>query len=217
MTSDFPALFQTLSRLKQTKRTGWIDRGIPLPEVESVADHTFMTAIIAWFVASEDPALDADRVLKLAIIHDLAESIVGDRPPYEPDEVPSPDDPEAITAFFSVRHLRSPENAAAKQRDEQAAAAHLVALMPESLGSEISALWDEYESQRTPEARFVKNVDRLEAFLQSRTYLRDRPDVPVGGFADMARKEIDHPALQDIRDATSNSEEPSNPQDSPGP
>lgn len=208
MTSDFPALLRILSRLKQTKRTGWIDRGIPLSEVESVADHSFMTAIIAWFVASEDPALDADRVLKLALIHDLAESIVGDRPPYEPEEVPSPDDPGAIKAFFSVRHLRTPENAAAKQRDERAAATHLVSMLPESLGRDIANLWEEYEAQHTPEARFVKNVDRLEAFLQSRVYLRDHPQVPVGGFADMARKEIDHPALQGIRDAAFDKEEP---------
>jgi putative hydrolase of HD superfamily len=201
MAHDLLALFRTIARLKRTRRTGWVDRGVPSAEVESVADHSFMTALIAWMAAQEDATLDADRVLKLALIHDLAEALVGDRPPYEAHEVPSPDDPAAVRAFFSVRHLRTPENAATKQRDEAEAAAHIISLMPDSMSEEIEALWSEYEEQGSAEARFVKQVDRLEAYLQSRAYLRDHPEIPVEGFADMARKEINHPALTTIRDA----------------
>lgn len=200
MTDNLLELFRTLAHLKRTPRTGWLDRGVPPEHTESVADHTLMTTLIAWIVAMEQPDLDADRVLKLALIHDLAESIVGDRPPYEPHELPT-DDPEALRAFFTVRHLRTPENKAAKQRDEDAAAARLVDLMPASVAAEIAALWREYEDAASPEARFVKNVDTLEAFLQARAYLRDDPHVPVWGFTDMALKEIDHPALTAIRDA----------------
>jgi len=201
MSGDLVALFRTLEHLKRTKRTGWIDRGVPAPEVESVADHTLMTALIAWLAALADETLDADRVLKLAIIHDLAEAIVGDRPPYEPHEVPSRDDIDALRAFFSIRHLRSPENAARKRRDEDAAAQRLIALMPEGVAAGIEALWEEYEAQATPEARFVKQVDRLEAYLQSLTYAERDPELPLWGFTDMAEKEIDHPALTAIRDA----------------
>lgn len=201
MSTSLVTLFRTLENLKRTKRTGWIDRGVPREDVESVADHSLMTALIAWIVAQQEDGLDADRVLKLALIHDFAEATVGDRAPYEPHEVPSPDDPEALLAFFSVRHLRTPENKAAKRRDEDAAASHLINLMPEGADNEISALWEEYAAQETSEARFVKQVETLEAFLQSRTYLRQHPSVPVFGFADMAMKEIDHPSLIAIRDA----------------
>lgn len=207
MTHEFSILFETLAQLKRTKRTGWVDRGVPRAEVESVADHSFMTALIAWIAATDDATLNADRVLKLAIIHDLAEAIVGDRPPYEAHEVPSPDDPDAVLAFFSVRHLRTPENAAAKQRDEDAAAADLMTMMPSAASQEIAALWEEYDAQITPEAQFVKQVDRLEAYLQSRTYLKAHPELPVEGFADMARKEIVHPILTAIRDAAMNGPE----------
>jgi putative hydrolases of HD superfamily len=195
------ALFRTLANLKRTKRTGWIDRGVPAAEVESVADHTLMTALIGWLLALPDASLDADRVLKLAMIHDMAEAIVGDRPPYEPHEVPSREEPEVLRAFFSVRHLRSAENAAAKRQDEDAAAATLISLLPGGVASEIEALWHEYEAQETPEARFVKEVDTLEAYLQSRTYAASGPDLPLWGFTDMAHKEIDHPTLTAIRDA----------------
>jgi putative hydrolase of HD superfamily len=194
-------LFRTLENLKRTKRAGWIDRGVPSADVESVADHTLMTALIAWLLALSDVSLNADRVLKLVMIHDMAEAIVGDRPPYEPHEVPSREEPEVLRAFFSVRHLRTAENAAAKRQDEDAAAARLTSLMPEGAASEIEALWHEYEAQETPEARFVKQVDTLEAYLQSLTYAASAPDLPLWGFTDMARKEIDHPALAAIRDA----------------
>lgn len=200
MSHDLLTLFRTLANLKRTKRTGWLDRGVPPQESESVAEHILLATLIAWIIAQDEDGLDADRVLKLALIHDLAESIVGDRPPYEPHELPT-DDPEALRAFFSVRHPRTAENKAAKQRDEDEAAARLISLMPESVAAEIAELWREYEERSTPEARFVKDVDNLEAFLQSRAYLRNDPQVPVWGFTDMALKEIDHPALAAIRDA----------------
>lgn len=200
-------LFRIVANLKRTPRTGWLDRGLPPAETESVADHGFMTTFIAWVVACDNPNLDADRVLKMALIHDLAEAIVGDRPPYEPHELPV-DDPEALREFFSVRHVRTPENKAIKRRDEDVAAARLIGLMPEPMAAEVSSLWREYEEAATPEARFVKNVDNLEAFLQSRAYLREHPDLPVGGFRDMALQEIDDPMLAAIRDAELGEESP---------
>ena len=199
MSTDLLALFSILRSMKTTPRTGWLDRGIPSEEVESVADHSIMTALIAWIVALDEPDLDADKVLKLAIVHDIAEAIVGDRPPYEPHELPT-NDPDALRAFFSVRHLRTPENRSAKQQDEAEAAARLTGLMGDSAAREIGALLQEYEERSTPEAWFVKDVDNLEAFLQSRAYLSHHPDAPVWGFTDMALKEIDHPALRSIRD-----------------
>lgn len=200
MTTHLLELFRTIATLKRTPRTGWLDRGVPSGDTESVADHSFMTALISWVVAYDNPNVDADRVLKLALIHDLAESIVGDRPPYEAHELPQ-DDPDARDAFFSMRHVRTPENKAIKQRDEAAAMDQLKNLMPHAIADEIAVLWREYEDGATPEARFVKNVDNLEAFLQSRAYLRVAPDLPADGFRDMALREIDDPALAAIRDA----------------
>lgn len=200
MSGDLRAFFQTVFELKRTPRTGWLDRSVPPADVESVADHTLQTALMAWILALDEPDLDADRVLKLAVVHDLAEAIVGDQPPYEPHEVPV-DDAGTLRAFFSVRHLRTPENRAAKQQAEAAAVERLVGMLPEAAATEIAALWEEYEARATPEARFVKEVDTLEAFLQSRAYLRADATLPVWGFADMARKEITHPALAAIRDA----------------
>jgi putative hydrolase of HD superfamily len=199
-TSDLLELFRTLQNLKRIKRTGWLDRGIPHDETESVADHSLMTALIAWTIALDDPELDADRVLKLAVVHDLAEAIVGDIPPYAPEEIPDRNDIEALRTFFSVRRVASPEAQAEKHHAEQEAARQIFGHLPDSIRGEIRSLWEEYEHRSTQEARFVKDVDRLEAFLQSRSYQREHPDVPLEGFTDMALQALEHPSLKAIRD-----------------
>lgn len=194
-------LWQILYALKSTPRQGWLDRGIPALDAESVADHSLMTAMIAWVVACNDKALDASKVLQLALIHDAEEAIVGDLPPYDAGELPDPADTEAIRAFFSVRRMRTPENAAQKREAEAAASSVILNLLPDTPRDAWSALRQEYEAQESAEARFVKQVDRLEAFIQSRMYAERFPEAPVRGFTDMAMKEILHPELVRIRDA----------------
>lgn len=192
-------LWTTLYKLKDIPRTGWVDRGIPKQEAESVADHSFFTTLLVWVVAHDDDSVDSDRVLKLALIHDAAESIAGDIPPYDAEDIPT--NPSEREAFFAVRKQRSPENRARKNAIESAAAIDLMAMLPDSIRPIWRELWDEYESQSSPEARLVKEVDRLEAFVQSRLYAQKYPDAPVVGFTDMAMQTITHPVLVKIRDA----------------
>ncbi|MBA2278114.1 MAG: HD domain-containing protein [Chloroflexia bacterium] len=194
-------LVSIAGRLKRVKRTGWLDRGVPPDRAESVADHIFRTALLAWLAAAADPALDRDRVLTLALIHDLAEAISGDPAPYGADDLPPESDREARRAFFSIRHLRSAEDAAAKHAAEQAAIVEMLEPLPFGLRDELHEMWEAYEGQASPEARFVKEADRLEAYLQSREYVQDDPDLPVAGFADMAAREVHHPALTAVRDS----------------
>jgi putative hydrolase of HD superfamily len=182
----FAELIRLLMGLKRLKRTGWLDRGAPPGQVESVADHSYLTALIAWLSALDRPDLDAGKVLKLALVHDVAEAIVGDWPPYAGEEVPAQSDPAALQAFFSVRHLRTPENRIAKQEAEATAFDRISRLMPGRARAEFTSLWQEYEAEETPEARFVKEVDTLEAFLESRVQVRMTPGLPVDGFTDMA-------------------------------
>lgn len=197
---DLVGLFGQIAELKRLKRTGWLDRGVPRVEVESVADHSLMTSVIAWVVACDDISLDSNRVLQLAMIHDLAESISGDPAPYDSADIPASTDLEALDAFFSVRHPRSSKRSEIKKVSENAAIDQLIALMPERAASNLRNLWDEYEAQETAESKFVKQVDRLEAFLQSRDYVERFPTLPFDGFRLQALEEITHPVLTRVRD-----------------
>ena len=73
-----------IGRLKSIPRAGWLHRGVPAEQTESVADHSFRVAVLAWLASAEIESLDRDRVIRLALLHDLAESITGDITPYDP-------------------------------------------------------------------------------------------------------------------------------------
>lgn len=197
-TAAFAAFISQVGRLKNVPRTGWLDRGVPLGEAESVADHSFRVALMAWLLAGD--GLDRDRVLKLALLHDLAEAATGDLTPYAPDEVPRTDD-AARRAFLEQRHLPQPERAAAKRRAEDDAFAAMTKDLPGRLRDELAALWAELSARETPEARFVKQIDRLETYLQSREYAARYPGLPVGSFAAEVVDGIDDPCLCALRDA----------------
>ena len=71
--------FETIGKLKTLKRTGWVNNDIPLPE--SVADHMYRMSMICFMVT--DPLINKDRLLKVCMMHDVAEAVVGDITPYD--------------------------------------------------------------------------------------------------------------------------------------
>ncbi len=196
---------QFAAKLKSVPRTGWLDRGLDALRVESVADHSFGVALLAWICAqqrqAQGAAIDPERVLKLAIIHDLAEVETGDSTPYDPAAIPSAHDPEARRAFLETRHSRDPGRRAAKRADEDAVMRALLAALPDATRSTLEEIWDELQLGESPEARFVKQVDRLETFLQSRFYLDTDPTLPMASFHQEVLETIDDPLLAAIRDA----------------
>ena len=130
------ALLEESIRLKEIVRAGWVRAGIGTPE--SVADHSWGMALLAIVLCPDD--LDRERVLALAIVHDLAEVRVGD---ITPDEMP--------------REV--------KRERERIAAASLLREHPK-----LWALWEDYEQARSPEAKFVHELDKLEMGLQALRY-----------------------------------------------
>src|SRR5215207_6666461 len=77
-----------LQRLKRLDRTGWVLRGLP-PGAESVAAHSYGVALTAMLLADEcaarGVAVDAGRVLRIALLHDLQETRTGDMPRTDAD------------------------------------------------------------------------------------------------------------------------------------
>ena len=65
------------NRLKTTPRTGWHQGGVPRPE--SVADHSHGVSLAALMLADlAAPAADRAKILTVAVLHDLPESVTGD-------------------------------------------------------------------------------------------------------------------------------------------
>src|SRR2546428_12890382 len=72
--------WQLLERLKLEPRRGWKEK-LRLSHVESVADHSYGVAMLCLFLAWSPSGYDLERLLKLALIHDLDEAITGDLTP----------------------------------------------------------------------------------------------------------------------------------------
>jgi putative hydrolase of HD superfamily len=201
----FLELVQSAMRLKSVARTGWLDRGIATGDVESVADHSFGVALLAWIAAVERQASGAairpDRVLLLALVHDLAEAEIGDRPPYRPADLAAQTKGDERREFLDQRHVRDPASEEAKRSAEDAAMRRLVSSLPPRARAALAEVWQELRAGESDEARFVKQVDRLETFLQSRCYLAANPDFPVASFEREVMETIDDPLLRALRDA----------------
>jgi putative hydrolase of HD superfamily len=73
--------------------------------------------------------------------------------------------------------------------------------LPSTVRSTLGDVWEDLQSGTSDEARFVKQVDRLETFLQARHYQRDDPRIPVESFRCEVMETIDDPLLRAIRDA----------------
>ncbi|XP_008311077.1 5'-deoxynucleotidase HDDC2 [Cynoglossus semilaevis] len=164
--SNLLKFMKFIGQLKRVPRTGWVYRNVKNPE--SVSDHMYRMAMMSLTIT--DPNVDKDRCLKLALVHDMAECIVGDIAPAD--------------------NISKEE----KHRREEEAMTHLSGLLPEGLRQEIYGLWEEYENQSSAEAKLVKQFDLLEMILQAHEYeeLEKKP----GGlqeFFDSTNGRFHHP------------------------
>ncbi len=138
--NDILEFLHKVGRLKRLKRTGWVVRGIA--DAESVADHSFRTAVAA-LVLSERAGMDKNKCVKMALVHDLAEAIVGDITPFD---------------GISIEE---------KHEKERKAMQELVKNIDDE---KLLQLWSEYEEQKTPEAKFVYELDMIEMLTQALEY-----------------------------------------------
>jgi putative hydrolase of HD superfamily len=186
-----------VGRLKALPRQGWVDRGISEPE--SVADHTYRAVMLAW-VLGHAAGLDTDRLVKLMLVHDLAEAKVGDTTPYGPLLGDISED-----AVRRWRELLPPEQLHAakleKREREAEALGEMIAELPETLAREIRQLARDYAERDSVEARFAAQIDKIEALLQAVEY--DEAGLPsdVENFRATVRDEVVHATLIAFVDA----------------
>ncbi len=67
-------------RLKCLARTGWMQRGVPPSMAETVAAHSFEAALLAYIIAVRIGVSDPYKASLAALLHDAAETLVGDIP-----------------------------------------------------------------------------------------------------------------------------------------
>ena len=140
-----------IQRLKTLDRTGWTLRG-QSPGAESVAAHSYGVAVAAMMLADEvrarGVAVDMERVLRVALMHDWAEARLGDMP-------------RTAVEYFGAETRRKAERAAFDD------------IVREAAGSEsYSALHEDYEQRESLEARLVKAADIIDLLVQALAFER---------------------------------------------
>ncbi len=143
--TDIDFLLKALE-LKEEKRTGWELRNIEDPE--SVADHSWSTAFLTLVYGIKEESIDTGHAIKIALVHDLAEAETGDiaTRAQDADQDTSEDEKNELEYSFF-------KNLTEKLQDDN-----------------IRGFWREYEQKETDEAKFVKDMDKIELCLQALKY-----------------------------------------------
>lgn len=142
---DIKAVTKATRILKNMPRTGWLQKEIPSYEAETVAEHTFEVALIALaFALKLDDRIDREKVLTMALVHDLSESVLGDTP-------------RALTERLSEKVKYMIECEAIKNITDS---------------EKIGKIFEEYANGESLEAKIVKIADKLSTILQAKNYWR---------------------------------------------
>ena len=123
-------------RLKDATRHCYTSHG----RHESVAEHSWMTTLMAFLMRDEFPEADMDKVIRMCIIHDLGEAFTGDIPTFNKTD--------------------------AHEQTEEVLLNSWVDSLPTKTAAEMRTLYAEMAARETTEARIYKAIDGLEALVQ---------------------------------------------------
>lgn len=169
--------FYLALELKKVPRKGWKSKAnIEYPE--SVADHSYGTALMAM-VLSDLQKLDTQKIIKMALLHDLAETVIGD---FMPEEI-------------SKEIKNTSENDAMKE---------ILSKLPSDTAEEYLKIWQEYLQANTRESILLHDVDKMEMAIQATKYSSEGiSSEKLKVFIDSAKKEIKSKELLEMLDTLS--------------
>src|SRR3989344_2663388 len=189
-----------IGRLKGKERRGWLLHEIK--KSESTAEHMFRTALLAWILGKEKGGLNWERLLKMALIHDICEVYAFDATPYDPLL------PKSLKKRKKIREIlkkwpkfslfQKQKRELAKYKDELKGLEKLISHLPSGLKTEIKGLWLDYENGLTKEGRFVKQVDKVENYLQGIEYWKKQGKIQYKLWKRWSREIIDDPILLEL-------------------
>ncbi|KAJ4360184.1 uncharacterized protein N0V89_000744 [Didymosphaeria variabile] len=161
--------FHILERLKTTKRAGW--RRFGIENCESISDHMYRMSLITMMApASLTSKLDIAKCTRMALIHDMAESLVGDITPVDNVSKAEKSRRESETMDYICTNLLGRFNGGIN-------------------GQQVRAIWQEYEDSETLESKFVHDVDKVELISQMVEYERKhKGEIDLGEFTWVTKK-----------------------------
>ncbi|MGY5149214.1 MAG: HD domain-containing protein [Candidatus Nitrosopumilus sp. bin_68KS] len=169
MVLDF---LKNVANLKKISRQGWIDK-LSIDKPESVADHSFSMALMGM-VISDINNYNSEKILKMILLHDLAESKIGD---YTPNQI----------------------SKGKKKELENNAFGKIIKNLPENIQIKYSEIWKEYQEHISSESKLVHQFDRLEMALQAKIYQKEGySEEKLESFFQSAKNDIVDQKLKEL-------------------
>lgn len=186
--------FIEIGKLKKMPRRGWVINQIKNPE--SIAEHIFRAAIMGWILGGMKGSISVEKLIKIALVHDLCEIYAGDVTPYD-SILPRSKKKlrELMKTWPRFPTDEKKKKILVKYKNEKKALQKLISKLPVKFKKEIMKLWLDYEKKLTPEGRFFHQADRMENFLQAYEYWKKYKNPPLGPWWLWAREFFDDPVL----------------------
>ena len=166
---------EVVGKLKNVKRSGWISH-VGIEDPESVADHSFRSAILAMCIG-DLLNVDTEKLVKMLLLHDAQEALTGD---YN---------------IFAKKKIGMNEFKA----QEKSAALKVLSVLPSELRKEYIDIWEEFEKQKTPEAILANDIDKIEMMIQALEYEKQGYDSEkFNAFWTSVQKKIKTTFMKDL-------------------
>lgn len=133
---EYLEILHICERLKDTARHCTTSKG----RIESVAEHSWRTALMAYLLKREFHEIDIDKVVSMCLIHDIGECFTGDIPTFIKTDSDRDTEDELLYSW--------------------------VASLPQGVSEDLAELYREMDAQETAEAKLYKALDKLEALIQ---------------------------------------------------
>ena len=157
MVDSILSFLQEAIRLKKMVRSGWIYSGVSKSDTESVADHSYMITLIAMILALREKEkgskINVEKVIVMAILHDLPESVSQDL-----DRRIRKYSPEKYDIF--------------KEDLDSEAMKFLLTNLPTKINKQLLLIYQELRRKESLEAKLILEADRLETILQMNDYIQ---------------------------------------------
>jgi len=170
--NNFFKLSKLVGKAKKIKRVGW-QKKAEISNGETIAEHMYRLAVLSMII-SDLRHLDTEKILRMSLLHDLGEVIIGDLTPDEKIEAGILDS------------LRSEENGLKQVFNE----------IPKKLRDYYINLWKEINLQETDEARLMKSLDKFEMAIQALEYIDEGyNETKLDHFIDSAKDDLEDKQL----------------------
>jgi putative hydrolase of HD superfamily len=188
-----------IGKLKKLQRRIWRLLRVKEP-LETVASHIFSVTLMAWIFGQEEKLLNMEKLLKMALCHEIAAVYTGDLTSYD-KILEKRKRKDVFKKWLRLSREEKRKIYLENYKEERAALEKLTSKLKPSLKKEIIQLFDEYKNASTPEARFLSQVNVLAVLLQALLYQKKDKNLQIDWMWEWTLEKCENSAILEFIEA----------------